>query len=878
MRPKGPAADVRCNLTMDKRTSPSARVLLAVAAAAVAVAIVLILLGLTGLDRLQSILLDGSMVLAGAATLCAAAGRTDRFRFVWGAVGIAQLVFAAGELNLDFVQHGLGSFPTTSDYLWLAYYPLVLLGVAFYLGDRRSLRPLVWLDGTIVVLVLVAAGFALLFGEMLSSASAPDAFVHGQLAYPLLDLGFVAFALVLGYAGRLRLGPSYYLISAAAVLLFVVDLVYFKQLASDSYTGGTLLDAGWAVTWLMMAGAAQLTLRRPVPSSTSAAGFSAMTAVITIPALLLVVRGPGHPGGTATVACAAAAILLVAIRLLITLGENQSIARDNQTIVSTAGEGIMRADPDGRLSYANPAACRMLGYSPHELIGEMGHALTHHSRANGAPYPPEECPIQTVLSGDTPVRVSDEVFWKKDGTSFPVDYTAAPIRQDGQSVGVVVVFDDVTAQRSVEQRLRHQADHDSLSGLFSRRRFVEEVEKQLRHAQRYGTSGALLMLDLDSFKFVNDSFGHDIGDDLIRRVAFLLTNRLRDSDLVGRLGGDEFAILIPEGDLDQGLELAASLRTLIKSHTDPSVEASFGVVSFDGREELVADDLVVRADIALYDAKQRGGGAVGWQGQKGARLTWVDKIRDAIESDRLVLYAQPIVDLRTDSIDGEELLVRLLEENGDVIPPAAFLPTAERFGLIQDIDRLVVRRGLELARSGRRLAINLSGRSIDDDKIIGMIEAAVADGVDPEQLTFEITETAAVRNLDHARRFSERLARIGCRLALDDFGTGLSSLSYLKHIPAQVLKIDMEFVQGVAGSSLDQYLVRTIVGIAKRLGQVTVAEGVEDAATLTALRRLGVDFAQGYHLGRPAPVDSRHAPEVTPAVRKTLVLTGKPDC
>ncbi|MGA8219913.1 MAG: hypothetical protein WB771_15220, partial [Solirubrobacterales bacterium] len=319
---------------MDTRTPLPARLLLAVAAAAVAVAIVMIILGTAGVDNLRSLLLDGSMVLAGAATICVAAGRTDRYRMVWGAVGLGQLVFALGEINLDFIQHVPGAFPTPSDYLWLAYYPLVLLGVAFYLGDRRSLRPLVWLDGTIVVLVLIAGGFALLFGEMLSSASAPEAFVKGQLVYPLLDLSFVAFALVLGYAGRLRLGPSYYLISAAALLLFVVDLVYFEQLASDSYTGGTILDAGWAVTWLLMAAGAQLTLRRPISSSTSAAGFSAMTALIAIPALFLVVRGPDHPGGTATVTCAAAAILLVAVRLLITLGENQHIARDNQMIVS----------------------------------------------------------------------------------------------------------------------------------------------------------------------------------------------------------------------------------------------------------------------------------------------------------------------------------------------------------------------------------------------------------------------------------------------------------------------------------------------------------------------------------------------------------------
>ena len=505
---------------MEPRIPLAARILLALAVTAVAIALPTIVLGAaTDDDNLQTVLLDGSMVLAAASTLCIAATRTGRFRLVWGAAGIGQLLYAAGDINLDFIQHGLSSFPTLSDFLWLAFYPLLLIAVAIYLGDRRTMRPLVWLDGTVIVLVLVAGGFAVLFGEMLSSASAPDSFVNGQLAYPLLDLAFVAFALVLAYVGRLRLGAAYYALSAAAVLLFVVDLVYFNQLVTDTYVDGTVLDAGWAVTWLLISASAQMKLRRPDLDGSSAAGFRALTALVAIPALFLIVRGTGHPGGMATVACAVAAILLLAARLMSTLSENESIARDNEMIVSTAGEGILRADPDGRVSYANPVACAMLGFSAQELVGQKAHELTHHSRANGTPYPVENCPIQEVLSGNTPIRVSDEVFWRADGTSFPVDYTAAPIRQDGQAIGVVVVFDDVTAQRTAEKRLRYQADHDALSELFNRRRFVEEVEKELRHARRYRSSGCLLLLDLDSFKFVNDSFGHEIGDELIRSVA-----------------------------------------------------------------------------------------------------------------------------------------------------------------------------------------------------------------------------------------------------------------------------------------------------------------------------------------------------------------------
>jgi diguanylate cyclase (GGDEF)-like protein/PAS domain S-box-containing protein len=853
---------------VDKRTPRLARVLLGIAAALLALAIAA--WGTDASPDLQEWLLDASLVCGAAATLLAASRRTDRYRLVWGAVGVAQALYALGDLYRDFIHYDPFSFPGVSDFLWLPYYPLVFIGVAFYLLEARSLRPMVWLDGTIVVLVLAALGFAWVFGGILDNESSQ--LMVGHLLYPMLDLAFLALALVLGYAGRWRLGSAFLAAAAAAILLFVTDLIHFDQLADGRHAPGSLVGCGWAATMLLMSAAAQLPLRTPTLERTSVRGFNAISAAVTVPALLLLVRGTGHPGGDVTVGCAATAMLLLALRLMITVGENQRLAEDNRGIVATAGEGIMRTDAEGRITYANPAACEMVGYRSVELLGKNGHELLHHSHANGTPYPPDECPIRSVLAGEGPVRVSDEVFWRRDGSSFPVDYTAAPLREEGKAIGVVIVFDDVTAQRTVEERLRYQADHDHLSGLYNRRRFIEEVEEQLEYSRRYGTAGALLMLDLDSFKFINDSFGHETGDDLIRRVATLLRDRLRTTDPVGRLGGDEFAVLLREAGSAEALDLAKSLSRLIKSSSEPSVDASVGIATFNGTEPVVADDLVVRADIALYQAKQ-GAGAVAWHGQKSGRLTWVTEIRDALDEDRLILYSQPILNLGTDSLEGEELLVRLVDRSGDVIPPAGFLPIAERFGLIQDIDRLVVKHALELARSGRKLAVNLSAHSIDDDEIFRMIAEAAGSGVDPRLLTFEITETAAVSNLEEARRFAEHLQRIGCALALDDFGTGLSSLGYLKHIPAQVLKIDIEFVHGVASSSIDQYMVQTIVGIAKRLGQVTVAEGVENAATLTTLRRFGVDYAQGYYIGRPVAVANGEVHELTTDVREALAAS-----
>ena len=851
--------------------------MLGIAAAALVVGVLGNALG-QGVGNLINALLDGSIIAAGTATLLAANARTGRFRLVWGTVGLAQLLYGLGEINLDFVQHGLTTFPTTSDFLWLAYYPLVLLGVAIYLADGRSMRPLLWVDGTIIVLVLVAASFALLLGSVIDAADAPASFVRGQVVYPVLDLCFVAFALVLGFAGRWRLGPAFYLAGGAALTLLVTDLVYFHRLAYETYVPGTVLDAGWALTMLLMSMAAQSTLRRPASDRPATRNVTFLSVVVIPPALLLLIWGADHSGRIVTVSCAAAAILLVALRLLITSSEVQHLADDKEEIISSAGEGILRADADGHITFANPAACTMLGVSSREILGRKGHQLFHHSHENGSPYPAEDCPIHNVVSREHVVRVSDEVFWRSDGTSFPVDYTAATVRENGQAIGFVVVFDDVTRQRSLEDRLRYQASHDYLSGLLNRRAFAEEVEDQIRYARRYGITGALLIVDLDSFKLINDSFGYAVGDDVVKQVSAVLRKRLRKTDVLARMGGDEFAVLLPEAGEEEASHTGKELIRAIKSNTEPSIGASVGLATFGGPEEVVADDLVVRADIALYQAKQRPGSAAAWNGHKTDRLTWVDMIRDAIRDDRIVVYSQPILSLRSNRIEGEELLVRVITSDGEVIPPGAFLPTAERYGLAQDIDRLVMNRALELARSGRRIAVNVSAHSIDDDGLISLLDEARVDGVDLGLVTVEITETAAVSHADEAHRFAERLQRLGCGLALDDFGTGLSSLSYLKQIPAQVLKIDMEFVRGVSGSSLDQYLVRTIVGIARRLGQVTIAEGVEDAATLATLRRFEVDFAQGYFIGRPAPVDFGHAPELSPQLGKQIAATAVSGC
>jgi len=433
--------------------------------------------------------------------------------------------------------------------------------------------------------------------------------------------------------------------------------------------------------------------------------------------------------------------------------------------------------------------------------------------------------------------------------------------------------DEVIAkQRRMQSQLRFQADHDSLTGLHNRRRFAERADEQIRLCRRYGRTAALLFVDLDSFKFVNDSFGHPAGDRVLRDVAEAIATSVRSTDVVGRLGGDEFAVLLPEADEAGAVQTAETLIAAVRSHRDPTIGASVGVVLFGSGGERTVEDLFVAADLALYEAKDAGNGGIRvFKGQGGHRLAWVDRIRAALAEKRLALSAQPIVDLKTGDTVREELLVRMLDRDGNEIPPDAFLPTAERFGLIADIDRFAVERGIDLARGGRAVAVNVSGPSMTDRTLVDTVAAAVHRGLDPHMLSFELTETSGVSNIETARRFAGYLEALGCELALDDFGTGFSSLSYLNHLPVQTLKIDTEFVRGVGHGAFDRYLVRMIVNLAHRLNQKTVAEGIEDEATLSMVRELEVDYGQGFLLGAPEPIEP---PGESPA-RKRRATIGK---
>ena len=436
-----------------------------------------------------------------------------------------------------------------------------------------------------------------------------------------------------------------------------------------------------------------------------------------------------------------------------------------------------------------------------------------------------------------------------------------------------VVEEALAQAERTEAQLRYIADHDSLTGLLDRRRFRAELDQYVSFTARYGGQGAVMIIDIDGLKGLNDSFGHHAGDQLIRRVAGVMRERVRTTDIVARLSGDEFAVLMPQTDTEGALQLGEDLRAQVAESAAPSPDAesatiSVGITMFGGERDVSAEAVLVAADQAMYRAKEDGRNQIALfqdpsepQRQQLRRQTTSARIRDALTQDRLSLHTQPIRSLASGGIERYELLLRMTGEDGELLPAASFIDAAERSGMVQELDRWVVVRALELLASRERegnpvsLHVNLSGASVADISVLEFIERRLDEGsADPSRCTFELTETARVHDYEAATGFADRLTEFGCQVAIDDYGAGFGPFHYLKQIPFDLIKIDGSFIRDMPNSDADQLTVQAIVQIARGLGKTTIAEYVQDDATTQMLREYGVDMAQGYHLGRPVDV------------------------
>lgn len=537
-------------------------------------------------------------------------------------------------------------------------------------------------------------------------------------------------------------------------------------------------------------------------------------------------------------------------------------------IIEATTDLVSIADSETRQIFLNHAGRRMLGLADDDDIESR---MTDDRPA----WAQDVLVSQAIPSAIRDGAWSGELaYLDRTGLEIPVSQVLLCHKQlSGEVEFFSTTARDVSERKRIERQLAHLADHDSLTGLVNRRRLAEELDRRLLEARRDGQSVAVLLIDVDQFKDVNDSRGHMAGDELLASLADLLRERLRATDIISRQGGDEFVLVVSTFDGDAPRLLGEDLVRLIGEHAFTvgglplRVTVSIGLARFP-EDGSTGAELLSRADLAMYRGKERGRNqlcsyeaSAEWEKQTVSRLDWYQRIRYALEHDRFVLLAQPILDLRTHRVTSYELLLRMQSSRGELILPGMFLDTAERSGLIHEIDRWVACRAIRLlaehqdAGGDITFEVNLSGKAFDDDGLLQAIsDELTSTGVDPRNLIFEVTESAAISSLSEAQRFIQTLRGLGCRFALDDFGIGFSSFNHLKHLAVDYLKIDGSFIRDLANSNVDQHLVKAMVGLARALGKATIAEYVNDEATIRILEAYGVEYAQGYHIGRPGPI------------------------
>ena len=541
--------------------------------------------------------------------------------------------------------------------------------------------------------------------------------------------------------------------------------------------------------------------------------------------------------------------------------------------LQSIGDAVITTDIEGRVEFLNPVAEALTGWSNEEANGQdLTQVFNIISEATRLPL---ENPVDKALFMNGIVGLANHtVLIRRDLQEVHIEDSAAPIRdRKGRILGVVLVFHDVGEKRKLSNQLSYQATHDALTGLMNRIEFERKLEDLIVTAARQKSEHALLYLDLDQFKVVNDTCGHSAGDELLRQLTAMLQSRMRESDTFARLGGDEFGVLLQNCPLDQAALLANVLLEEISGFHFTWLDKSFAVGASIGLVAITPDSgnlasMLSAADTACYAAKDKGRNRVQVyspddleMAERHGEMHWVARIAKAFEEERFQLYYQPIVSIQSMEHEQQhfEVLLRMHDENQALVPPGAFLPAAERYNMMVEIDRWVVNNvfGWLLAHADRPVicAVNLSGQSVNDDRFLAfLIDKVKSSGVTPGKLCFEITETAAISNLAKASNFIRTVKSLGCSFSLDDFGSGMSSFSYLKNLPVDYLKIDGSFVRDMVNDPIDCAMVESINHIGHVMGIKTIAEFVENQAILEKLITIGVNFAQGYTIAKPSPL------------------------
>jgi len=545
-----------------------------------------------------------------------------------------------------------------------------------------------------------------------------------------------------------------------------------------------------------------------------------------------------------------------------------------QITLQSIGDGVITIDVAGNILYINPYAKQMIGCTDESIDTQPLKSYLYFLDATTQVLLDD--PVEKCLKKEDVLIFAEHIHAvRKDGTSFSVKLTVSPMRDvDGVIKGVVMVMHDVSEMWKLTQQLSYQATHDALTGLINRREFDYRLEAALKDSKKTGNQHALCYMDLDQFKVVNDTCGHIAGDRLLKQLVVVLKQDMRKNDVFARLGGDEFGLLLSGCSLDKAGEIAEEIRKTVKAfrftweEKNFEIGVSIGIVPVT-RDIVSITELLSEADAACYVAKDLGRNRVHKYKSGDTELVkhknemqWVNRIQQALNDERFVIYCQSIQPVFCENKYYLEILVRMLDEKGDIVLPGAFIPAAERYYLMSDIDRWVIRRVFSYIQNSSEqnnyYTINLSGQSVGDNAMLNyIIEGFKEYQIEPSIICFEITETAAMANLDSAKVFIDRLHDLGCQFALDDFGSGLSSFAYLKNLDVDFLKIDGSFVRDIAHDPVDYAMVASINKIGHLMGIKTIAEFVEDKDILERLKDIGVDYVQGYHIDIPLPLSDK---------------------
>jgi diguanylate cyclase (GGDEF)-like protein/PAS domain S-box-containing protein len=828
-------------------------------------------------------------------------------RAAWYLIALGQALFAAGDVVAYNYPAFFGQalpFPSVADPLYLAVYPFTVAGLLLLIRRRNPGRD--W--ASLIDALIVTAGLALLSWVFLISPYTHDARLHlgtelASVAYPLGDI------LMLGVAVRMAVGggrrsPSFYMMVAAIAALLVTDSIYGWIQLHGIYTPGDPLDGGWILYYVLLGAAALHPSMTTVSQSTvpkiqlTRARILAIGVAAAIAPIVEMLTFSTGGGSDAVVIGAATIVIfgLVVVRMVgLARAHNATAERESElresvlrtesevrlgALVQHSSDVILVLAADTTVEYVSPSVRRVLGFDVADIVGRK--LLVHVPAADRRLA---EAALLGLLARTAGASEAVEFRIRhRDGRLLHAECLFTNLLSHAVVGGIVVNLRDVTERKRFEDQLTYQAFHDPVTDLANRALFQDRVEHALSRRSEHMRSLAVLFLDLDDFKNVNDTFGHDAGDTALHSISVRLRAALRGSDTAARLGGDEFAVVLEDVVHEAGIsDTVARLLEIISApmslgeHT-ASIECSIGIAvahwGGDSGPSTTVDELLRNADIAMYQAKAIGGNTFRHFTSEMnetviAQIALRADLKEAIDANKLTLAYQPIFSVATGDIPGYEALLRWDHPVHGSVSPATFIPAAEDSGLIMPLGRWVLERACGDAvafqqndphAQHRVVSVNISPHQLARVEIVDEVRQALSSsGLDPSCLMLEITESLMVSDVDLAIERLGELRSLGVRVAIDDFGTGYSSLSYILQLPIDVLKIDKRFIDGVDGNDQESRLTAAIIGLARVLDLRCIAEGVERPRQHERLKELGCDYVQGFLLARPMAADALQA-------------------